>query len=176
MTLREDKQSIYFISIAHSLFTKALEIVHRRCAEVLLPSPLQLQGHLQAILCRSPAERVTLLHLLGDSANQWSDRTKTFIQPGLFKNLYAYLNTVDGGPDGMDFTFHARRDGASVRTEMWVWDSEGNQVMHFDPTDLDASGSWTVKESLEPGKYTVRFKVEECLAYEAPFIVDDLPF
>ncbi len=39
-----------------------------RCAEVLATSPLVLDDCLEAVVCRSHAERVTLLHLLGASA------------------------------------------------------------------------------------------------------------
>ncbi len=152
------------------------EIVHSRCAEVLVPSPLELPDHLQAVLCRSPAERATLLHLLGDAANQWNGRIRVYGEPGLFESQYAYMDTVDGGPDGIDFTLHPRRDGLAVRTEMWTWDSDGNQVMHFDPTELDASEPWTSQTTFEPGTYVARFELEGCLAYEASFIIDELPF
>jgi hypothetical protein len=152
------------------------DIVRRRCAEVLLPSPLQLSKNLQAVLCRSPAERATLLHLLGDSADQWSDKVKVFTRPGLFENRYAYLNTVDGGPDGVAFTLHPRRDGASVTTALWVWDGNGDQRVHFGPTELDPAKRQILRQSLEPGTYLSRLELESCLAYEAPFMIDELPF
>lgn len=152
------------------------DIVHRRCAEVLLPSPLQLPDHLQGVLCRSPAERATLLHLLGNSANQWSERIRVFTEPGLFQNRYAYLNTVDGGPDGVAFTISPRHDGAAVTTTMWVWDDHGNQLMHLTPRYLDPAKPWKTRNSLKPGTYLVRFELEGCLAYEAPFVIDELPF
>ncbi len=167
---------IYHDGVFHRQTAEGADIVHRRCAEVLLPSPLRLPGHLQGVLCRSPAERATLLHLLGNSANQWSERIRVYAEPGLFQNRYAYLNTVDGGPDGLAFTISPRHDGASVTTTMWVWDNNGNRRMHFGPIELDPAKRWMSQESLEPGTYLVRFELEDCLAYEAPFVIDELPF
>ncbi len=152
------------------------EIVRRRCAEILLPSPLQLPGNLQSVLCRSPAERATLLYRLGNTADQLSDRIRVFAAPGLFESRWAYLNTVDGGPDGLAFTISPRHDGASVTTTMWVWDDNGNRRMHFGPTELDPAKRWISQESLEPGTYLARFELEGCLAYEALFMIDKLPF
>lgn len=152
------------------------DIIRRRCAEVLLPSPLRLPGNLQGVLCRSPAERATLLHLLGNSADRWSERIRVYAEPGLFESRYAYLNTVDGGPEGVVFTLNPRRDGVSVTTTMWVWDDNGNQRMHFGPKELNPAKRWISRKSLEPGTYLARFKLEGCLAYEAPFMIDEMPF
>lgn len=152
------------------------EIVRRRCAEVLVPSPLLLQGNLHSIVCRSPAERATLLHLLGDLADEWSDRIRVFTAPGLFESRYAYMNTVDGGPDGVAFTLNPRRDSASVATMMQVWDSGGDQCMHFGPQELDPAKRWVSRKSLEPGTYLARFELEGCLAYKAKFMVEEMPF
>ncbi len=152
------------------------EIVRRRCAEVPLPSPLDLPGNLQAVLCRSPAERATLLHRLGNSADHWSGRIRVFAAPGLFESRYTYLNSVDGKPDGIAFTLNPRHDGATVTTTMWVWDDNGRQRMHFGPKELDPAKRWKSRETLEPGTYLARFELEGCLAYEAPFMIDELPF
>lgn len=155
---------------------RGINIKRRRCAEVLVPSPLQLEGNLQSILCRSPAERSTLLHLLGEAVDRWYDRIRVYTKPGLFENRYAYLDTVDGGPTGVAFTFHPRRDGAHVATQMRVRDASGVQIMSFGPTQLDPAKPWRSSAALGPGTYLARFEVEGCLAYEAPFIVEELPF
>ena len=167
---------VYHEGVVDRQTARGADIVRRRCAEVLLPSPLHLPGHLQGVLCRSPAERATLLHQLGNSADQWIDRIRVFTALGLFESRWAYLNTVDGGPDSVAFTISPRHDGASVTTTMWVWDGNGNQRMHFGPTELNPAKRWISQESLEPGTYLARFELEGCLAYEAPFMIDELPF
>ena len=174
----ESFQTIPFQSVFHegAFDPGAADITRRRCAEVLVPSPLPLEGNLMAVLCRSPAERATLLHLLGRTAEQWAERIRVFTQLGLFENRYAYLDTVDGGPDGVSFTIHPRRDGATEKTAMWVWNNAGEPITGFGSQELDPAESYISEELLEPGTYVVRFELEDCLAYEASFIVDELPF
>ncbi len=79
-------------------------------------------------------------------------------------------------PGGVAFTLSPRRDGASVRTTMWVWDGNRDQTMRFGPIELDPAKRWISREVLEPGTYLARFELEGCLAYEAPFLIDELPF
>lgn len=177
----EKFQTIPFDRVYHdgpfdAYSTEGTDIVRRRCAEVLVPNALELRGNLQWVLCRSAAERATLLHLLGDSADQWSNRISVYAEPGLFESRYAYLNTVDAGLGGVTFTFSPRRDGASVSTEMAVFDGNGGPIMHFGPTELDPAKRWISRRALEPGRYLARFKLEGCLAYEASFVIDELPF
>ena len=117
-----------------------------------------------------------LLHLLGNKSDRWSDRIRVYAEPGLFESRFAYLNTVDGGPDGVAFTLNPRRDGASVATTMWVRNDHGVQEMNFGPTELDPAERWLSRKLLGPGTYLVRFELEGCMAYEAPFMVDERPF
>ncbi len=86
------------------------------------------------------------------------------------------MNTVDGGLLGVAFTIHPRKDGASTATEMWVWDNNGDQVMKFGPVELDPAIRWKSRKNLEPRTYLARFELEGCMAYEASFIIDELPF
>lgn len=167
---------IYHDGVYDSHSVQGDEIKRRRCAEVLISSPLQLNGHLQAVLCRSPAERSTLLHLLGDSAGQWRDRIRVFAEPGLFENRWAYVNTVDGGPNGIEFTLHPRQDGRTVATKLEVRNGDGELLLHSATKELDPAKNCIWRQSLQPGVYLTRIELEGCLAYEAPFVVDELPF
>jgi len=153
-------------------------IVHRRCAEVLAPDRLTLNNSLKAILCRTPAERATLLHLLGDSADQWRQKIRTYTEPGIFQRKYTHMDSVDVSDSAVHFNIHARFDSKPVRVEMWIIDKNGKTAIHLSARDLDPadSGEWVVKHKLEAGRYVARFYLEDCLAYEAPFVIDDLPF
>lgn len=153
------------------------DIRRRRCAEVLLASPHPLENSLQAILCRSSAERATLLHLLGEqSARRWSDKVRVYTQPGIFQNEWAYMSELNGGPEGVSFTIHPRRIRASVRFSLRVTDDNGNVVFVTGPEELDPAARWRVERDLPPGRYVAQCKIEGCLAYKAPFVVDELPF
>ncbi len=152
------------------------EIIRCRCAEVLVPSPMPLKGNLQAVLCRSPAERVTLLHLLGGADNSWSKRIRVFAAPGLFENIYSFVDTVDASDESIRFKLHPRRDGADVKVEGWIFSENDVEILRFGPVDLSSSTPWRVDHSLQSGLYITRVHLENCLAYEAPFLIDDLPF
>lgn len=156
--------------------SRGAEIIRRRCAEVLLPSPLGLAGTLQAVMCRSPAERITLRHLLGDAAAEWNSHIRVFSQPGLFENFYAYIDTVDVTSEGIWFRFHPRRDGRDVITEIWVYDESSELLVHVGPMPLAPGSAYAVKHDFSPGRYLTRFEVEGCFAYESPFFIDEQPF
>ena len=152
------------------------DIVRSRCAEVLLPSPLELTGTLRGILCRSPAERSTLIHLLGEHAAHWRERVRVFREPGLFENRYAYLYSVDADSNGVVLKIHPRSDGRPVTTQMWIYDEVGNLVAHRPARDLDPKKVWRAKETFRTGSYLARIELENRLAHEAPFVIDDIPF
>ena len=63
---------------------EAAGIIHARCAETLVPSPLALAGNLQAVLCRSTAERQTLLHMAGPLSQELISRIRVFKELGIF--------------------------------------------------------------------------------------------
>src|SRR5690606_37955341 len=94
------------------------EIIRCRCAEVLTPSPLPLDDSLQAVMCRSAAERATLLHYLGNEEGRWADRIQVYAEAGLFESNFAYVDTFDANSEGVAFTFHSRRDGAPIETQV----------------------------------------------------------
>jgi len=151
-------------------------IKNRRCAEVLVPDRLPLNNSLRGILCRTPAERATLLHLLGDSADQWRPRIRTYTEPGIFQREFTHMESVDVSDSAVRFNIHPRRDGQPVSAEMWIFGENGGTALHMGAKDLDPSSRWSVKHKLGQGRYVARFHLENCLAYEAPFVIDDLPF
>jgi len=151
-------------------------IVRRRCAEVLVPDRLPLADTVQAVLCRSSAERAFLLHRLGSAARAWSDRIRVFSKPGVFQNDYAYIESVTAASTGISFAFHPRRDGASVRTELTVRSETGTIVCKRGPRDLDGGRRWRVDHPLADGRYTITINVDGCPAHEAVHVVDSLPF
>jgi hypothetical protein len=59
---------------------------------------------------------------------------------------------------------------------MWIFGENGGTALHMGAKDLDPSSRWSVKHKLGQGRYVARFHLENCLAYEAPFVIDDLPF
>lgn len=151
-------------------------ILRARCAEVLAPSPLALAGHLQAIVCRSPAERAFLLHLAGSqAASAWSKRTSVFAEQGVFENKWVYVDSVEATSDGVRIKFHPRVDSKTIDFDAEIWRGE-TRIYRGGKQDANASMIWHLKQPLTNGQYKICIKVEGCLAYEALVLVDDLPF
>jgi hypothetical protein len=137
---------------------------------------MPLNGALQAILCRSPAERAMLLHLLGPHREEWSSRIRVHRTAGLFESRFTYLDTFDASTSGVRFALHPRRDGASVECEIIVRDPHGRTVLSSTPALLNPAMNWIVKGSLPPNEYLAIVRLEGCLAYEAAFLTEELPF
>lgn len=152
------------------------EIKRCRCAEVLLSSPMSLVDTLRGVICRSPAERITLIHLLGEDAFIWRDRIRVFRQPGLFQNKYAYVDSVDADSTGLLVHIHPRFDGRPVNTQISVSNSAGYLVMQTRVWELDPKTGWRFEHPFDPGRYTARIELEGCFAHEAQFVIDDVPF
>lgn len=109
------------------------EIVFRRNAEVLVPDSLPLDPALKFIVCRSVAERQTLLHLLPTNlCRRWTPRIRLGEQ-GLFERKWTYVeevvtvddevifrfnpNTQTPGPFQVSFSYREAGEGSERRWE-----------------------------------------------------------
>lgn len=152
------------------------EIKKRRCAEVLTSSPLPLQGNLEAILCRSSAERTFLIHALGPDAPLWQNKIVVPRSPGYFVNRWSYVETVELTDEGVIFSLHPRQDGDPVLVRLTARDQANNVLLEYGPGNLSASNKWIIRGNLRPGLYFVSIEVEGCQAFASQMIIDDLPF
>jgi hypothetical protein len=152
------------------------DVIRCRCAEVLVPNRLMLDGRLQAVLCRSPAERATLLHMLGDAAGKWSRIIRVYTEPGIFENRYAYVDSVAVSGEGVNFKTHARYDAQPVRVDVAISPANGSwkRSGFLDAARAGSTVIWNTR--LEPGSYLVEIEVDRCLAYRAVSLVEELPF
>ncbi|MBF0335353.1 MAG: DUF4433 domain-containing protein [Alphaproteobacteria bacterium] len=150
--------------------------IWRRCAEVLVPNELPLAGNLQSVLCRSSAERAFLLSLLGDAGEIWKARIRVFSKPGIFQSEYAYLERVQCSSSKIEFSFHPRKDGKSVLTEIDVHNEYGTLIFRKDPISLDTAIRWYTNPEMPDGRYIVSIRLEGCMAYQAPCVIDNMPF
>lgn len=151
-------------------------IVRARCAEVLAVSPLPLVPHLKAIVCRSPAERAFLMDQIGSEAAQFYGRIiVSHSEPGIFESKWAYVDTVDARRDGFRLKFHPRIDGATCAIKVRVL-RNGVVVWSGENAAADLSTVWTVPYELSSGWYRCEIDIDECLAYSAMHLVDELPF
>lgn len=152
------------------------DITRCRCAEVLVPHELILDDRLIGVLCRSPAERATLLHMLGDGAEKWSPRVRVYTEPGIFENRWAYVDSVSVSKDGVSFTTHPRSDAQPVKVAITITSVGDGRKQAFSNDAASARSPILCRTSLSAGTYLVEISVDDCCAYQAISLIDDLPF
>lgn len=149
-----------------------------RCAEVLCDSPLVLDDCLEAIVCRSDAERRTLLHFLGDAAAYWAPRIRTVTQPGYFNAEYAFVESVDLNAAGVSVKFHPRRK-LPMATWVQLTLTPLNTLLgpiNFTRQELDLRTVWNFNHPMNPGIYRVSICIDDELAYESNLEYAEIPF
>lgn len=151
-------------------------VVRARCAEVLANSPLELNGNLVAVLCRSSAERNYLLHLLGAAqAEVWAKKIFVHTESGIFEKRWAYVDTVDASSDGFLIGFHPRADGRSCEFDARVY--RNDELIHTGVgRDADLSKRWRVPFRLGPGVFRFEIDLDDAAAYRATHLIDEMPF
>lgn len=173
-------RSLIFEKIYHegSYGQENADIKVWRCAEVLIESPLVLDESLEAIVCRSDAERKTLIFMLGDYSINWADKIMVMTQPGFFNAEYAFVESVDLAGDGVKVRFHPRVK-APVDSEVRL--SISNVTNPFDRRDfrrqsLDLRVRWNFAFEPEVADYLVEIEIEGELAYRNTLRFEADPF
>ena len=179
-------QAIDFASVYHEgPFTQGerSNIVARRCAEVLVPSPLSLtDGGLRWIYCRSQAERVYLLDMLQEQAQAWASRVRVSDDIRVFEKRYTYVQSVDLSDEGITFSIAPRMSGGDVRISLGVRNAQTNeQVVSLAPQMLrpippHENKNWIVKHPIPEGQYRVEIWLEDCKAFSAKMLHESVPF
>lgn len=147
-----------------------------RCAEVLVDSPLPLEERLTAIMCRSAAERSMLLHLAEDAGKEWRTRIRVHRKAGIFYSERAFVESVDAASDHIAVSFNPRRDEHALVRLTVTRRSDSRVLVDWSGAPLDLGKRWQWKVSLADGEYVCRIYLHNSLAYEAPFLIDELPF
>lgn len=153
-------------------------ILKARCAEVLAESPLLLTDHLKFVLCRSEAERHTLLDSHPQADTALKARIRTFTEVGIFQCQYTYVKGVDLLSNNCLIQFAPRRDGKAIECELMVRNSDGKVIRHLPKKLIDSSKRLRVNfnSPLNMGTFKVEIQLEGHLAYRNTHLLDDLPF
>lgn len=144
------------------------EIVWRRHAEVLVPGLLELDA-LTSIVCRTGAERETLLHLLGADAIEWEHRVRLErVGEQLFYRLGVYVSEVSLTPDHVIFAFQPSKVIGPFAIRLEVWEARTGRVL-VDTTKVHEHLQARYNAPVEPRIPVVRVRltVSDCLAYDA---------
>ena len=154
-------------------------ITYCRCAEVLVPSPLPINDYLTSIICRSKAERQTLLHQMGKLGRRWSKLIYVSDDLDVFEKRHTFVDTVFLEKDGVVFRLHPT--GQTVDFQMTVWTETGKLLKSFQREKLPVTPPnggrwWKVPVILADGVYRINITIENCVAYESDLPLFDDPF
>ena len=153
-------------------------VLKARCAEVLTSSPLPLNEHLKFVLCRSEAERHTLLNAHPYANSALKAKIRTVTEVGIFQSLYTYVKGVDLLSDNCLIQFAPRRDGKAVECELFVKNVDGHVIRRLPAKSIDPAKRLRVTfgQPLRTGQFQVDIYLEGHLAYRNSHLLDDLPF
>jgi ssDNA thymidine ADP-ribosyltransferase, DarT len=149
-----------------------------RCAEVLSSEPLQLDESLEAVVCRSHAERQTLLHLLGNQGANWAHKLMVVTQPGYFNAEFAFVEAADLNSDGISIRFHPRK-----RTPMETWVSaearclDDLAILHKWPRqEMDLRKTWNFAFKPIEARYQFTLHIDGERAFQSILSYGEAPY
>lgn len=161
----------------NSAFTPdmAETIKFHRHAEVLVPDWLDLQPSLHWIVCRSPAERTTLLHLLAEPARAlWEKKVRIDYQT-LFERKWTFVENVTTIGTDIEFRFNQDTctpgpfDGSLVYNEV-----EGGRRAWSGAMQAGRAPQRFALEDAQRGVVTLT--LDGHIAFSGPVTLDDMPF
>lgn len=155
-------------------------IANHRAAEVLCQSPLVLADHLKWIVCRSEAERETLIHLAGADGRALRPKIVTSDDGKVFEKRFAFVEKVYASPEGVSFSLNPRHDWGGLRVRVEIHNQASALV--FDQTyngllaRSESGGGWISKVQLEDGVHRVQIHIDDQLAYHNLLYVGEALF
>lgn len=156
-------------------------LIDARCAEVLAPSPLPLEGILRGICLRSEPEKETLLHMLGDQRGEWEHHCHVSDSLKVFQKEYAFVEILRLTRKGVIFRLNSRKDEERIELKIDVWNSDGKHVVDFynsahAPFPQDRRQNWIWRCALAHDMYFVEVRLEGHLAYQSHMVLGDTLF
>ena len=136
--------SLDFKKIYHDSAQNDPDIVRSRCAEVLVPSPLNISENLEYILVRSDADRITLLeHLREKNLGEFSSKVRVAVKQGIFFADYPCVEFVDVVGSEIKFGIQPRRKGGAVKTKLILRALDGSKILRStEEFEADPTGRW----------------------------------
>ncbi|MBU8933348.1 MAG: DUF4433 domain-containing protein [candidate division Zixibacteria bacterium] len=143
-------------------------IVASRCAEVVIPRRLSLDDHLAYLVCRSDAERVTLLNLLDPVLRaKYGGRTK--FGPLCFHRRQQFVTSVNLRENGLSISYN------KMSEEQYQYMFEfcfSKGVISRDYTEPQNGFSFESPQR----NYTIIHTIDGHIAYKGKYEHVDLPF
>jgi hypothetical protein len=170
--------SIPFANVYHdgyrSTAPNPARVINDRCAEVLVPQELSTDG-LRFIVCRSHAERRTLLYNLPLVARIRYERLVHVGRGVFFYREWAFVDEVVGAPKTLTIRFNPVQNSSQSTLSMeFFYDSDG---MIWTWSGARSTHEPLVMNLAKAGSRGVMtFKIEGHQAFHDKVVLDDEPF
>ena len=176
------REKIDFSKVYHFGAHNDETITAIRCAEVLLPSPLEISEILKFVYCRSNPEKETLAAMLTpETLRYWNSKIRVSDDLQVFEKRFPYVQSVSLSQEGLVARFARRPDAQPLHVSVVVQEAVSNRlVVNYDRQDLPAvpekAKNWLFQGNINPGLYHVTIRIEGCLAFEADLHYQQDPF
>ena len=153
------------------------EIPYHKNAEVLIPDMLALDA-LKYIICRSRAEKDTLLHLLPVAAwEEYHSRTSSTQRISLYFRKHTFVKTVRLSGERCSFEFSSETASPGpFCLHVELLSQAGQLVYHKDEYWTDSRDHQLALKMVRPlGDYDVRLTLDDRLAYAGHYC-EEIPF
>lgn len=151
-------------------------IVFHRHAEALVPRSLPLEPALSMIVCRSVAERQTLLHLLpSDLRRKWADRVRLGYE-ALFERRWTYVESVTAVKPYAIFHFNPNTEFPGEYTIKFVYREDlSNKDRIWEGRTTMLNSPFTL-EMAQAVSGELRLYIDGSLAFANHISFEDIPF
>lgn len=141
----------------------------------MIPTECSLE-HLKRIVCRSAAEKQTLLELL-DTATffEWIDRIA--VDNRLYYANGTHVERANLSQDTISFTFHTGQNPV-FDVSLEIVDPAGNSYGRLEKEQYQLGPTWRVNLTRLPnvGSYRVELRLDGDLAFKGRYSNDEMPF
>jgi hypothetical protein len=141
-----------------------------RMAEVVVPGRLPLSPHLRFVYCRTPLDRRTLLHLLGEDAGKVKERIKVEqVWASIFLHYGLYLTRADLSGSGLRLDLHPPTRGrmpGSLKVRL-TNHSPGQAPDNYE-LEIPSEPKVTIRTIPATPENCWEIEIEDVLAFHAP--------
>lgn len=155
--------------------TGAINIANYRQAEVAVPIRCSLE-HLKRIVCRSAAEKDTLLELLDNGAFfEWANNVA--VDNRLYYTNGTYVERANLTQDNISFTFHTGQNPV-FDVSLEIFDPTGNSYgrLHKEQHRLGPTWKVNLTRLQDLGSYHAELRFDGDLAFKGRYLNDKMPF
>ena len=167
---------IYHDSSVYDEDEKRKVVAHRN-AEVIIPNSLNLD-YLKHIVCRSSAEKDTLLNLLSNNSWQaWNDKITIDIKNYFFWKEWTYVEEVILRSSYMILQFPPdSKTPGPFKLNIERYNHVTDDITSGEITQFICEGRKRINFKKNSEDYSIKIYLDDDLVYSDSYVYDDLPF